>query len=266
MTQPVTGFAYFLDIDGTLVDLADTPRAVTLHPALSDLVEALYQSSGGAIALITGRSIADADRLFPRRRLPIAGQHGHERRSADGVITQHRASPRALNAGRHLLHSIVERHPELLLEDKGLTLALHYRRAPHLASLAHREVHRVQKSLGDQYCVHRGKRVVELAPAGRDKGLAIRAFMREPPFRGRPPVFIGDDVTDELGFAMVNKLGGDSIKVGPGPTAAGSRLPSVSSVLAWLEHGAPRPRRCRRATSRRTLRRTRSTTSSRVST
>jgi len=249
MTLPVTGLAYFLDIDGTLVDLADTPRAVKLHPALPELVDALYESSGGAVALITGRSIADADRLFPTRRLPIAGQHGHERRSADGVITRHRVSPRALDAGRRLLRTVVERHPELLLEDKGLTLALHYRRAPHLASLAHRVVHRVQTSLGDQYCVHRGKRVVELAPAGRDKGLAIRAFMRESPFRGNVPVFIGDDVTDEHGFAMVNSLGGDSIKVGPGPTSAGWRFPSVSAVLSWLEHGTPSPTRCRGARS-----------------
>jgi len=244
MTLPITGLAYFLDIDGTLVDLADTPRAVKLNPALPDLVDALYQSSGGAVALITGRSIADADHLFPGRRLPVAGQHGHERRSADGNLTQHRVSPRALDSARHSLRSLVERHPKLLLEDKGLSLALHYRRAPHLASLAHRTANQAQGILGDQYSVHRGKRVVELTPAGRDKGLAIRAFMREAPFRGRRPVFIGDDVTDELGFAMVNKLGGDSIKVGPGPTAAGSRLPSVSAVLAWLEYGTPRPRRC----------------------
>jgi trehalose 6-phosphate phosphatase len=250
MTLAVTGLAYFLDIDGTLVDLADTPRTVKLHPALPDLVEALYESSEGAIALITGRSIADADRLFPGRRLPIAGQHGHERRSANGVITRHRVSPRALDPSRHLLRTVVERHPELLLEDKGLTLALHYRRAPHLAGLAHRVMHKVQKPLGDQYCVHRGKRVVELAPAGRDKGLAIRAFMRQAPFRGRPPVFIGDDVTDEHGFAMVNSLGGDSIKVGPGPTSAGWRLPSVTAVLAWLEHGTPEPARCRRLSDR----------------
>jgi trehalose 6-phosphate phosphatase len=246
MTLRVTGFAYFLDIDGTLVDLADTPGAVKLDPALPGLVEALYQSSGGAVALITGRSIADADRLFPRRRLPIAGQHGHERRAANGVETRHQVSPRVLDAARHALGGVVQRHPRLLLEDKGLSLAFHYRRAPHLASLAHRVMRAVQTSLGDQYCVHRGKRVVELAPAGKDKGLAIRAFMREAPFRGKPPVFIGDDVTDEHGFAMVNQLGGDSIKVGPGPTVAGWRFPSVSAVLAWLEHGTPGPRRCPR--------------------
>lgn len=246
MTLPVTGFAYFLDIDGTLVDLADAPGAVTLHPALPGLVEALYQSSGGALALITGRSIADADRLFPRRRLPIAGQHGHERRSANGLVTRHQASSSALDAARHALGAVVVRHPQLLLEDKGLCLALHYRRAPHLASVAHQVMRSVNASLGNRYCVHGGKRVVELAPAGRDKGLAIRAFMREAPFRAKPPVFIGDDVTDEHGFAMVNRLGGDSIKVGPGPTAAGWRFPSVSAVLAWLEHGTPGPARCRR--------------------
>lgn len=246
MTLPVTGLAYFLDIDGTLVDLADAPSAVKLHPALPGLVEALYEKSGGAIALITGRSIADADRLFPKRRLPIAGQHGHERRSANGLLTQHSLSSKALNPARIALGAVIERHPQLLLEDKGLSLALHYRRAPQLASVAHRAVRRVQTLLGDQYCVHRGKRVVELAPAGRDKGLAIRAFMREAPFRGKPPVFIGDDVTDEHGFAMVNQLGGNSIKVGPGPTVAAWRFASVAAVLAWLEHGTPGPTRCRR--------------------
>ena len=241
MTLSNTGLAYFLDIDGTLVDFADSPGAVKLASTLPALVDALYESSGGAVALITGRSIADADRLFARRRLPIAGQHGHERRSANGVLTRHHVSPKALDPARVTLNAVVDRHSGMLLEDKGLTLALHYRRAPNLASLAHRVMHAVQNSLGDQYCVHRGKCVVELAPAGKNKGLAIRAFTREEPFRGKPPVFIGDDVTDEHGFAMINLLGGDSIKVGPGPTVAKWRLPSVEAVLAWLEHGKPRP-------------------------
>ena len=178
MTLPVTGFAYFLDIDGTLVDLADTPSEVRLHPTLLELVDALYQSSGGAIALITGRSIADADRLFPRRRLPIAGQHGHERRSADGVVTRHRVSPRALEPARLALRSIAERHPQLLFEDKGLSLALHYRRAPHLAALANRAMRSARASLGERYCVHHGKRVVELTPGGLDKGLMSWKFDR----------------------------------------------------------------------------------------
>jgi trehalose 6-phosphate phosphatase len=247
MTLAVTEAAYFLDIDGTLVDFADSPEAVSLAPAVPALVDALYQSSGGAIALITGRSIADVDRLFPGRRLPVAGQHGHERRSARGVVTRHRASARALHAARRTLHTFVARHPLLLVEDKGLTIALHYRRAPQLAGTAHRVIGRARAAVGDAYCVHHGKRVVELAPAGRDKGLAIRAFMREAPFRGKPPVFIGDDVTDEHGFAMVNQLGGTSIKVGPGATSAQWRLPSVSAVLSWLERGTPHPARCRRS-------------------
>lgn len=245
MTLAVTGIAYFLDIDGTLVDLADTPRAVKLNAALPDLVEALYQSSGGAIALITGRSIADADRLFPRRRLPIAGQHGHERRSADGVVTRHRASRHAMDPARDTLAAVVKRHPQLLLEDKGLSLAFHYRLAPQLASVAHRAMRQAKALLGDQYAVHHGKCVVELTPAGKDKGLAIRAFMREAPFRDKRPIFIGDDVTDEHGFAMVNSLRGDSVKVGPGPTLAAWRFPSVSGVLSWLQHGTPGPARCR---------------------
>jgi trehalose 6-phosphate phosphatase len=100
--------------------------------------------------------------------------------------------------------------------------------------------------LGSRFCVHHGKRVVELAPAGRDKGAAIRAFMHEPPFRDRIPVFIGDDVTDEFAFAVVNRLRGYAVKVGPGRTTAGWRLPDVRAVLAWLKRGRPVPRRVRR--------------------
>lgn len=245
MTLSVAGYAYFLDIDGTLVDFADTPGGVKLPAVLPGLVDALYTSSGGALALVTGRSIADADRLFGRGRLPVAGQHGHERRSASGLLTKHRAAPGELDHARVTLTDLVARQPLLLLEDKGLSLALHYRRATHLAGVAERAMRESQQTLGEAYCVHHGKRVVELAPAGRDKGLAIRAFMREPPFQGKPPVFIGDDLTDEFGFVMVNKLGGQSIKVGAGPTAATWRFRSVADVLAWLEHGTPGPARCR---------------------
>lgn len=139
------------------------------------------------------------------------------------------------------LRQVVARHPALHLEDKGLSLALHYRSAPQLASFVHQTVHALQRELGDGYVTQPGKRVIELKPAGCDKGHAINAFLREQPFVGRRPVFIGDDTTDERGFDAVNTRGGISIKVGRGPTVATYRLPTVESVRAWLQpaaHGA----------------------------
>ncbi len=250
MKLPLTGCAYFLDIDGTLVDFADAPARVRLNPALPGLVETLHQSSGGAVALITGRSLDSIDRLFPLRRLPAAGQHGLERRTAQGQVTRHQGPVRALDGARRVLKGVVDRHSGLLVEDKELSIALHYRRSPALASYAHRVMRLLRVALGDQYCLQQGKRVVELAPAGRDKGAAIASFMLEPPFAGRTPLFIGDDVTDEYGFAMVNQLGGYAIKVGPGRTKAGWRLPDVAAVLAWLTSGTPVPQRTARPRKR----------------
>ena len=250
MRLPTTGCAYFLDIDGTLVDFAEAPARVRLDPALPGLVETLYQSSDGALALITGRSLASIDRLFPSRRLPAAGQHGLERRTADGLVTRHPGPVRALDGARQVLARVVERHAGLLLEDKELSLALHYRRVPRLAGYAHRVMRSMRSTLGDQYCIQRGKRVVELTPAGRDKGAAIASFMLERPFVGRTPLFIGDDVTDEYGFSMVNQLGGYAIKVGSGRTTARWGLPDVPSVLAWLISGTPVPQRTGRARKR----------------
>lgn len=241
MNVPTNGRAYFLDIDGTLLELAATPYRVRPARGLRRLIETLYRSTDGAIALITGRPLGDIDRLFDFPRLPAAGQHGLERRRADGRVTRHARTSRALTSARDALSTVVAKHPGLLFEDKGLSLALHYRRAPRLAGFAHRLVRSLGAELGGQYEVQRGKRVVELVPAGRDKGVAIAAFMRERPFRGRTPVFIGDDVTDEYGFAMVNGLGGVTIKVGPGPTAAAWRLPDVRAVLGWLDRTHPLP-------------------------
>jgi len=245
MTTGPDDFAYFLDVDGTLIDLADEPHHVKLSRTLPGLLDALYDRAGGAVALISGRSLADLDRLFPSLRLPAAGQHGLELRTATGRVFSHGARSHTLDPARALLTDFAARHRALLVEDKGLSIALHYRRAPRLAGVAHRTIRALQAQLGDRYVVHRGKRVVELAPAGRNKGAAIRALMREAPFRGLTPLFIGDDVTDEFGFAMVNRLGGTTIKVGPGPTVAGFRLPNVDAVLKWLRAGRPVPKRLR---------------------
>jgi trehalose 6-phosphate phosphatase len=244
--RPSRGFAYFLDIDGTLVEFARDPARIKLDPAVPLLLDMLWRSSGGAVALITGRPLDDVDRLFPGQQLPAAGHHGLERRAADGHIERHAAHPHALDGARRVLAEVVRTHPQLLLEDKHISLALHYRRAPRLGPFANRVMRQLQQALGSRYCLQRGKRVIELAPAGRDKGAAITAFMREPPFRGRTPFFIGDDVTDEYGFAVVNRLGGWAVKVGRGGSVANWRLSSVRSVLSWLEHGRPEPVRATR--------------------
>ena len=227
-------WAYFLDLDGTLVTLAPSPSAIRIDRELRRTVGRLHAATGGALALITGRAISTIDELFPGLRLAVAGQHGLERRTVGGRSEHHALPAHLLDGARRRLAEAALRHPRLLLEDKGSSLALHYRRAPTLASYAHRLARTEAALLGPAFDLRTGKRVVEIAPAGRDKGKAIAAFMAERPFRGRRPVFIGDDVTDEFGFRTVNRLGGISIKVGPGPTAARWRLPDVATVHAWL--------------------------------
>jgi len=237
LPPPQRDWAYFLDIDGTLVDIADSPSGARLAPELRHLVEQLSQAAGGAVALISGRSIADIDGLFPGVHLPAAGQHGIERRDATGGISRHPFPSERLDDVRAHLATAAARHRGLLLEDKGLSLALHYRRAPRLGGFAHRLVRSLLPTVGAQYCILAGKRIVEMKPAGKDKGVAVLEFMQEAPFKGRTPVFVGDDVTDEYGFATVNRLHGHSVKVGPGPTAAQWRLRDVRAVQEWLERG-----------------------------
>ena len=227
-------WAYFLDMDGTLITLTLSPDGVRVDRRLRRTIEALHDFAGGAVALITGRPIADVDRLFPGLELLTAGQHGLERRTATGRVVRHAPPARRLDAARRRLGEAAARHPGLLLEDKGLSLALHYRRAPQLAGYAHRLARSQAAALGEGYGLRAGKRVIEIAPRGKDKGGAIAAFMAEAPFRGRTPVFLGDDVTDEFGFRTVNQLDGHSIKVGPGRTEARWRLADVAAVRRWL--------------------------------
>ncbi len=234
LPMPSHDWAYFFDLDGTLVELVAKPWGVDADEELRSRIAVLARVTDGAVAVITGRPITDVDRLFPDIRLPVAGQHGVERRTFAGDVRRHRFPVEQLDVARQVLQQVVLRHPELLLEDKGLSLALHYRQAPRLASYAHRVMNRLRAGMGTEFCVQRGKRVVELKPAGRDKGMAIREFMDEPPFSGRRPVFIGDDVTDEHGFEVVNAYGGLSIKVGRGPTLARRQLANVRAVRAWL--------------------------------
>ncbi|MBV8032202.1 MAG: trehalose-phosphatase [Betaproteobacteria bacterium] len=227
-------WAWFLDIDGTLLDIAAIPSAVKTGPSDTRLVTGLYSECRGALALISGRSIEGIDKLFYPLRLPAAGQHGIERRDAKGRVRRHPFPEDAMRRAAEEIRAFVERHEGLLFEDKGASLAVHYRLAPQYGAAAHAILHKAAQHLGEGVEVQGGKMVVELKPSGQDKGLAIQEFMKEPPFRGRVPVFLGDDLTDEDGFHVVNRLGGHSVKIGSGVTSARWRLRDAAAVRRWL--------------------------------
>jgi trehalose 6-phosphate phosphatase len=229
--------ALFLDIDGTLIELAPTPEDVKVDQAISALLPALSFRLGGAVALITGRTIDDAQKLFPTAGLLIAGQHGLERQGSDGRLHLHTERPAGFGWLAHELRAFVSSHEGLLLEDKGATLAVHYRLAPNLGPLVDQTLrHMLDKSgvAGADWHLQHGKSVVEIKPAGRDKGAAILDYMAEETFERRLPVFVGDDLTDEYGFAAVQMMNGRAVKVGTGPTRAHFRLPDVLAVRRWL--------------------------------
>ncbi|HSN69995.1 MAG TPA: trehalose-phosphatase [Steroidobacteraceae bacterium] len=228
-------WALFLDVDGTLLDIVESPDAVHVPEALSHTLAAAAEREDGALALVSGRSLAQLDRLFAPHRFCAAGLHGLERRTAAGQILRPAIPHARLDAARVRLARFADEHEGLLLEDKGLSLALHFRRAPELESAARDAMQTLLAELGPDLQVQEGKCVLELKPAGATKRTAIEAFMNEPPFEGRLPVFAGDDVTDEDGFAAVNELGGYSIRVGAeAPTQARCRVDSVAALRDWL--------------------------------
>lgn len=234
-------WAFFLDVDGTLLEFAPNPQDVHVDARLRELIAGLRALTGGAVAVVSGRSVADIDRLFAPFVLPAAGLHGIERRSAAGKVRDPLHARAAIGSIADKVAEIAGGFRGLGFEDKGLALALHYRRAPHLRSMAEREMRAISASLGPEFELQKGKFVVEIRPSGRDKGSAIAEFASEPPFAGRVPVFIGDDLSDETGFEVVNRLGGHSVKVGPGITRARWRLFDAAAVRRWLsaciEHG-----------------------------
>jgi len=236
-------WAFFLDIDGTLLDFAARPQEVRLEDGLLELLQRLSASARGAVALVSGRSVEDIDRLFAPLAFAAAGQHGTERRMADGSIRRLAPPIEKLGAAAADLVRLTAAHTGLVLENKGMTLALHYRLSPGHRALVEREMRAVAARLGDGFELQTGKFVMEIKPSGKDKGSAIAEFAAEAPFVGRRPVFIGDDQTDEPGFDVVNRLGGHSVKVGPGITRARWHLFDAAAVRRWLaayvEQAAP---------------------------
>jgi trehalose 6-phosphate phosphatase len=232
---PPDEWCLFLDVDGTLVELADTPFDTRADDALKALLRRQSERLGGALALVSGRSIEYLDALFAPLHLPIAGLHGVERRAASGALHGTDIDASRLDAARATLTGLVAAHPGTLLEDKGRTVAVHFRLAPDTATVIRRGVAQVAATLGPAYHTQEGDMMLEIKPTGFSKGDAIEAFLLEPPFAGRKPVFVGDDLTDLDGFKVVESRGGASIGVGPRVTGR-FHLADPRAVRAWLEH------------------------------
>jgi trehalose 6-phosphate phosphatase len=233
MIQPSS--ALFLDFDGTIVDLAPLPGAVIVPRGLVDMLGSLGERLGGGLALISGRPIEQIDAFLHPLRLPTAGVHGLERRGADGALTLLSTHP--LQHVEQAASSLAAKFPQLLVETKRGSVALHYRQAPELAALC---LETMQAAVAESpgLTLLPGKMVLEAKPGGASKGVAIEAFMKEPPFAGRRPVFIGDDFTDEVGFSLVQRLGGMGVKVGEGASVAWHRLPSPAALRSQLQQAA----------------------------
>ena len=237
------GFALFLDFDGTLVEIAPTPDAVQVAPALPADLEALRTRLGGALAIVTGRPVATIDAFLGPRGFDVGGMHGGEIRHsghlAGCVPSEHPLLREAVEAFTRTLSAL----EGVLIEDKGCSVAIHWRlAAPDAAQEAESMVERMASGLRPRYRLQRGKAVAEILPANSTKGEAIRTFQRLAPYTGRRAVFFGDDLTDEEAFKTVNADGGLSVRVGEGMTAAVHRLATpaeVRAVLAGWAAGGP---------------------------
>lgn len=234
------GWALFLDVDGTLIEIAETPQGVHVPIGLKHLLEAARWRLDGALALVSGRSLANLDGLFSPLKFIASGVHGCERRTSDGHVLRPEVDAAAIARVRTQLAEFVRGHEGLLLEDKHYAVAMHFRRAPEMQDEVYRIMKDVLVQLGPTFALQAGKSVLELRPGAWTKGSSITSFMQEAPFMGRTPVFIGDDVTDEDAFEVVNEMGGVSIRVGqPTATQAQHRLGGVSEVLRWLQTVPP---------------------------
>ena len=247
-------WALFMDIDGTLIDLAERPNAVAVPPDLPEHLHLVSEFFGGAMALVTGRALVYADKLFSPHRFPIAGLHGTERRRPDGGVDRIEVTADFDLIKADLTHEALS-WPGVLIEDKGAAIAAHYRQAPERREELEAVMARYLKQAGPDFTLQNGKMVVEIRPSHANKGSALKAFLDEPPFTSRLPIAIGDDVTDEAMFREANALGGLSIRIGePGSdTAAQYHLPSAAALRRLLAELAECGRRARPETKGKSL-------------
>jgi trehalose 6-phosphate phosphatase len=242
---PGRGCALFFDFDGTLVDLAAQPGAVQVQDQVPHLLANLAATLDGAVAVVSGRPLAEIDQYLRPLTLCAAGVHGAERRGADGYVRRMACSD--LQAAAVVIESLCARHGALRMERKPGAIALHYRQAPELEAECLATMAEALARV-EGMALLRGKMVVEMKPRRAGKGLALRSFMEEPPFRLRRPWFFGDDVTDEAAFEAVQALGGVAVKIGEGETQASHRLPDPAALHRWMDRLGrqlthPHPRR-----------------------
>jgi len=237
-----SGAALFLDLDGTLAPIASRPEAVGPDPRRTEVLRRAQAALEGRLAVVSGRTLDVVDRILDGAVTCAAGVHGLERRAADGSVARPRPHPQ-LAAVRQALSAFAAAWPGVLVEDKGLSVALHYRLAPAAEAAVREEAERLGGAAG--LAIQHGRKVIELRTPGADKGAAVAAFMAEPPFAGAAPIFVGDDLTDEHGFEAAERLGGFGVLVGPPRrTTARYGLADVDAVLDWLSaSAAPPPRR-----------------------
>jgi len=235
LAQRLSEYALLLDIDGTLLDLAPTPREVWVPPGLAETLSRLHDRTSGALALVSGRSLNDIDLIFAPEQFPAVGGHGAEMRvSGDSEAVATHAPPMDKELKRRLA-AIARLSPGILLEDKGYSLALHYRLAPHAEQAIYAAVSLIRAELPDAPIeVLPGKSVCEIKPPGFDKATGVRELMTHEPFRGRRPIFIGDDVTDESVFAIMPDLGGLAFSVGRRAPGVTDHFDEPRDVRAWL--------------------------------
>ncbi len=228
-------YAIFLDFDGTLVAIADRPNDVRVGGSVSRRIESLSRKTEQALAVVSGREIAAIDQLLLPLKLPIAGVHGLERRDSAGRLHTSAINGSAFAAIASAIRGAIGAEPGIFIEIKPGAVALHFRLRPELESRCCDIVDGLMRERIDLVML-RGKMVFEIRQSGPNKGTAIEAFLGEPPFAGRIPIFAGDDVTDEEGFAVVNAHSGISIKIGPEPTIARHRAANAHEFQDWLDH------------------------------
>ncbi|WP_051651014.1 trehalose-phosphatase [Brevundimonas bacteroides] len=231
---PATGgIALFLDLDGTLAPLASTPDAVLADPRRTEVLRSLDRVLGGRVAIVSGRTLEEIDRIAGGAAHSASGVHGLARRRRDGSLDGAEASRHVAEAVA-ALEVFAANRPGVIVEDKGVSAGLHYRQSPDAEAAARTLAQRLSDETGLD--LQPGHMVLELKTPGADKGQAVAAFMAEPPFTGATPIMVGDDLTDEAGFRAATALGGYGVLVGPErDTAARYRLDDVEAVLTWLE-------------------------------